>query len=154
MMRGDGFQCDIPDPVTENLLRAMLKQGEQASGRSSKTRSSYISEQYGGPTTTTLDRCEQPHLYRYGDQGTEKNPDGEGCPNEPLCCRSKRAANPEDRCGCSGMPLPNSRRQGVHIIDRLNSGEHVFRLFLPYHLLDMHVKLILIHLRGVFYFRR
>ena len=36
MMRGDGFQCDIPDPTTENLLRAMLKTGEQASGRSKK----------------------------------------------------------------------------------------------------------------------
>ena len=135
-MRGDGFQCDIPDPVTENLLRAMLKQGEQASGRSSKRMSiksaapsSYNSTQYGGPTTTTLDRCVPSSRNRYGDQGTPINPDGEGCPNEPLCCRSKNAANPEDRCNCSGMPLPNSRRQGVYRVtyDRLNFGKRVFR---------------------------
>ena len=34
MMRGDGFQCDIPDPLTENLLQEMLKQS--GFGRSSK----------------------------------------------------------------------------------------------------------------------
>ena len=140
MMRGDGFQCDIPDPVTENLLRAMLKQEEQASGRSSKTRSSYNSAQYDGPTTTKLDRCDLPNRYRYGDQGTPKNPHGEGCPNEPLCCRSKTAANPEDGCNCSGMPLPNSRRQGVYDVrtDRLNFGKRF--------------SVVLIHLRWVTYF--
>ena len=135
MMRGDGFQCDIPDPVTENLLRVMLKQGDQASLRSSKrmsvksAASSYNSAQYDGPTTTKLGECPQPHRWRYGDQGTELNLEGKGCPNEPLCCRSKTAANPEDRCNCSGMPLPNSRRQGVYRVtyDRLNFGKRVFR---------------------------
>ena len=135
MMRGDGFQCDIPDPVTENLLRAMLKTGEQASGRSKKRMSMQpgtldlvVDAPWTGPTTTTLEQCEQPNRWRYGDRGTAKNPERKGCPNEPLCCRDADAANPEDGCNCSGMPLPNSRRQGVYkvIIDRLNFGQRYF----------------------------
>ena len=137
MMRGDGFQCDIPDPTTENLLRAMLKTGEQASGRSKKRMSMQrdtsdldADELWDGPKfTTTLTQCELPNRWRYGDRGTAFNPYAKGCPNEPLCCRDADAANPEDGCNCSGMPLPNSRRQGVFkvVIDRLNFEERFFR---------------------------
>ena len=137
MMRGDGFQCDIPDPTTENLLRAMLKTGEQASGRSKKRMSMQrdtsdldADELWDGPKfTTKLTQCELPNRWRYGDRGTAFNPYAKGCPNEPLCCRDADAANPEDGCNCSGMPLPNSRRQGVFkvVIDRLNFGERFFR---------------------------
>ena len=138
MMRGDGFQCDIPDPTTENLLRAMLKTGEQASGRSKKrmsmqrdTSDADVLWDVGtlGKFTTTLEQCELPNRWRYGDRGTDFNLYGKGCPNEPLCCRNAKAANPEDGCNCSGMPLPNSRRQGVFrvVTDRLNNGERFFR---------------------------
>ena len=134
MMRGDGFQCDIPDPTTENLLRAMLQTGEQASGRSKKRMSmqrdtSDADELWDGPKfTTTLEECKGSR-WRYGDRGTEFNLYAKGCPNEPTCCRDVDAANPEDGCNCSGMPLPNSRRQGVYrvVTDRLNNGERFFR---------------------------
>ena len=137
MMRGDGFQCDIPDPTTENLLRAMLQTGEQASGRSKKRMSMqrdadvlWTGQKFStNPDLTKLTQCEQPRRWRYGDRGTEFNPYAKGCPNEPTCCRDVDAANPEDGCNCSGMPLPNSRRQGVYrvVTDRLNNGERFFQ---------------------------
>ena len=124
MMRGDGFQCDIPDPTTENLLRAMLQTGEQASGRSKKRMSmqrdtSDADQLWTGqkfstnPDLTKLTQCELPNRWRYGDRGTEFNLYAKGCPNEPTCCRNAKAANPEDGCNCSCLlytsPSPRDR---------------------------------------------
>ena len=105
MMRGDGFQCDIPDPLTENLLQEMLKQS--GFGRSSKRSESIYWERFfgrSGATSTGLGECDisDPPKFRHGD-----NP-GKGCINEPLCCKSA------DQCNCEGMPLPNSRREGLY----------------------------------------
>ena len=112
MMRGDGFQCDIPDPLTENLLQEMLKQS--GFGRSSKRSESVywqhlFSGRSSGATSTGLEKCpdDTPNAFRYGDKGTANNPNGLGCPNEPLCCKEAH------QCDCEGMPLPNSRREGV-----------------------------------------
>ena len=111
MMRGDGFQCDIPDPLTENLLQEMLKQG--GFGRSSKRSEAAYWERFFGRSATTstgLGECTDGG-FRYGDRGSQYNPDGLGCVNEPLCCKNNAD------CNCMGMPLPNSRREGVYDVD-------------------------------------
>ena len=105
MSRGDGYQCDIPDPSIESLLRELKK--KYGFARSQKRSETAYWEHFYGVSGNNLGRSSGGTITKWKQKGWEECDASEGkyrhgdnygigCINEPLCCKSS------DQCNCEG----------------------------------------------------